>query len=165
MSSAWSTSSSVPAASPPPSLSRFPSSRTLAFSPSRAFTRAYISGHAHTRPCLVYALLTCARLPCSFSLSPRPSPRARSPRGRPQSSTASLPSRRADLPLRRRPGVATARALRLGCVVEAPISREEEQEAQEESPFFSLEGERKGRAESGVFLAEMKIGRVISELD
>lgn len=50
-----------------------------------------------------------------FVDAPRPSPRACSPSGRPQFavSTASLPSRRADLPLRRLPGV-TARALRHG---------------------------------------------------
>lgn len=110
-----------------PSLSRFLFalclsvfiSFSLPLSRARARALVYISRCA-LAPLPRFArwyLCLCRVLP-PFSASStlqRPSPRACSPSGRPQFavSTASLPSRRADLPLRRLPGV-TARALRHG---------------------------------------------------
>lgn len=85
----------------------------------RARARACISRCALAAFCSLVPVLVPRSPSCLRHVdAPRPSPRARSPSGRPQFavSTASLPSRRADLPLRRLPGVA-ARALRHGCEV------------------------------------------------
>ena len=115
MSSAWSTSSC------PDRLIFFLASTLrlhfLSFSLhlflSISFARAYTSLAALSRPCRVLVPVLVPRPPSClrFVDAPRP-PRTRLPSGRPQFavSTASLPSRHADLPLRRLPGV-TARAL------------------------------------------------------
>lgn len=99
---------------PPLFLSRFHFAFCLSLfiSFSLPLSRERTSLAALSRPCRVLVPVLVPRPPSCLRLvdTPRP-PRTRLPSGRPQFavSTASLPSRRADLPLRRLPGV-TARA-------------------------------------------------------
>lgn len=107
-----------PSLSLPPCVLPFCLYLFLSTSFARARARVYLSLHSRALAAFCSLVPVLVPRPPSFLRfvdAPRPSPRACSPSGRPQFavSTASLPSRRADLPLRRLPGV-TARALRHG---------------------------------------------------